>query len=454
MLQATQTLEWLIQQLGHTTDMVNKPLKSNQKEATLVFIKTLVDSDKIQQMIIKPFFEIETRGNFIDYLHSLPDGQEITSQDQMLSELSKGSIVVSMNNYLFMFDIKKVHTNTVPITSLENTVLGPQSSMSEDIHTNINLIRNRYHQPTLTVEMLELGSKSIQSLAVIYDRELVDKTALEQIKYRLEQLNSKPLIQSTAELQRLINGRKVSLFPFFMITERADRIVYNLSVGKIVLSLDGDPSTIVAPAIFTDFMAAMDDKYHSKIYTKFVQILRYVGLFITLLLPGFYVAATSYNPEILHTELALSVAGSRVGVPYPSYVEVTFMLIIMELLIEASIRLPKTISAAATTVGGLILGTGITEAALASNIMIIVVSAVAISNFAIPIGELNSAIRVLKYVFILFATIAGLAGLTFGLLAIVMYLTNSESYGEPYLKINIDLKSKGEQQRADIFIIL
>src|SRR5690606_32155382 len=159
MLQATQTLEWLIQQLGHTTDMVNKPLKSNQKEATLVFIKTLVDSDKIQQLIIKPFFEIETRGNFLDYLRSLPDGQEITSQEQVLSELTKGSVVVSMNNYLFMFDIRKVNTNMVPTTSLENTVLGPQSSLSEDIHTNINLIRNRYHQPTLTVEMLELGDR-------------------------------------------------------------------------------------------------------------------------------------------------------------------------------------------------------------------------------------------------------------------------------------------------------
>jgi len=447
MLPAKNTIEWLTKELKHTFDLVEKPLKLNQKEAVLLFIKTLVDSDKIQLLIIKPFFEIEASGNFIDYLRSLPDGQEITSKEQVLTELTKGSVVVEIHNYLFMFDIKKVNTNTVPTTSLENTVLGPQSSLSEDIRTNINLIRQRYHQPTLTVEMLEIGSKSIQSLAVIYDRDLVDHTALEQIKNKIEHLD-KPLIQSTAELQRLINGRAVSLFPFMMITERTDRIVYNLGSGKIILSLDGDPSTIIAPAIFTDFMAAMDDKYHSQIYTRFVQILRYVGLFISLLLPGFYVASTAYNPEILHTELAISVAGSRVGVPYPSYVEVTFMLIIMELLIEASIRLPKTISAAATTVGGLILGTAITEAALASNIMIIVVSAVAISNFSIPIGELNSAVRVLKYMFILLATAAGIAGLTFGLLAIVMYLTNSESFGEPYLKINIDkkMKTKEEQQ--------
>lgn len=118
------------------------------------------------------------------------------------------------------------------------------------------------------------------------------------------------------------------------------------------------------------------------------------------------------------------------------------MLIIMELLVEASIRLPKTISAAATTVGGLILGTAMTEAALASNIMIIVVSAVAISNFAIPIGELNNAVRVLKYALILFASTTGIAGLTLGFLTIVLYLTNSESFGEPYLKLSIKNKPR------------
>jgi len=446
MLQANNTLEWLTNELQPSFDLIKKPLKNNQKEAVLLFIKTLVDNDKIQLMLIKPFFEIEMLGSFLDYLRSLPDGQEVTTRDQILSELIKGSVVVSINDSLFMFDIKKVNTSTVPTTSLENTVLGPQSSLSEDIHTNINLIRHRYHQSTLTVEMLDIGTKSNQSLALIYDRDLVNINALEQIKTKLEHLD-KPLVQSTAELQRLINGKKYSLFPFMMITERTDRIVYNLSSGKIALTLDGDASTILAPAIFTDFMSAMDDKYHSNIFTMFVKTLRYIGLFISLLLPGFYVASTAYNPVILHTELALSVAGSRVGIPYPSYVEVTFMLILMELLIEASIRLPKTISAAATTVGGLILGTAITEATLASNIMIIVVSAVAICNFSIPIGELNSAVRVLKYVLIIFATTTGLAGLTLGLLGIVMYLTNCESFGEPYLKLHLQkkLKMKGDK---------
>lgn len=438
-MHAKEMVDYLMKELKPTFDLVQKPLKINQKEVVLLFIKTVVDSDRIQQTIIKPFFEMDTLKDFQAYLISLPDEQEITSKDQVLTELTKGSLVVAIKDQLFMFDMKKVNTNTVPPTALENTLLGPQTSLSEDIHTNINLIRHRYHQPSLSVEIFVVGKKTNQSLAIIYDRDLVNQMVLERIKEKIKNLD-KPIVQSTAELQRMMNGKKYSLFPTMIITERTDRIVYNLSGGKVVLALDGNPTTIIAPTVFFDLMVAMDDNYHSYWVTKFIRLIRYLGLFISLLLPGFYVAATSYNPEILQSQLALSVAGSRVGVPYPSYIEVILMLIIMELLVEASIRLPKAVSAAATTVGGLILGTAITEAALASNIMVIIVSAVAISNFAISISELNHAVRVLKYALIIIASLNGVAGLVLGFLGIVMYLTQSRSFGEPYLKLFIQKK--------------
>lgn len=439
-LQSKEKIDWLSNGLKPTFDLVEKQLEHRKKKAQLLFIKTLVNSDTIQQTIIKPFFEMDTEEDIMAYLSSLPDQQDITSREQILNELTKGSVVVIIQDSTFMFDMKTVNTNTVPPTMLETTLQGPQTSLSEDLQTNVNLIRHRYHQPTLSVEAVEVGKKSNQALAIIYDRDLVNQDILQMIKTKIENLDE-PIIQSSAELQRILNGKKYSLFPTMMSTERTDRIVYNLSGGKVVLLLDGNPTTIIAPTVFFDFMSAMDDNYHSYWFTKFGRIIRYLGLFTTLLLPGFYVAATSYNPEILQSQLALSVAGSRVGVPYSSYMEVLFMLVFMELLVEASIRLPRSISGAATTVGGLILGTAATEATLASNIMIIVVAAVAICNFAIPISELNHSVRILKYVIILFAAIAGVAGLVLSFIAIIMYLTHIRSFGEPYLKVYVQRKA-------------
>ena len=190
-------------------------------------------------MIIKPFFEMDTEEDMKAYLSSLPDQQDITSREQILSELTKGSVVVGIQDLIFMLDMKTVNTNTVPPTMLETTILGPQTSLSEDIQTNVNLIRHRYHQPSLSVEMAEVGEKSNQSLAIIYDRDLVNEGVLQIIKTKINNLDE-PIVQSTAELQRMMNGKKYSLFPTMMITERTDRIVYNLSGGKTGLLLDGE----------------------------------------------------------------------------------------------------------------------------------------------------------------------------------------------------------------------
>mgnify|MGYP005828329193 CR=1 FL=1 len=429
-----EELEWLINELKPSSDILHKPLRLEDKQAELVYIKSVVDGAQLQQIVIKPFFELASDQHVEAYLKSLPNQQEFTSKEQVLLELTKGSVVVKLKDELLLFDIKKVNTDTVRETNIEPTIMGPQYALSEDLVTNLNLIRQRYHNSSLTVETVEVGKKSNQSLAIIYDEEYVLAGVLKQIKSQLDSLDE-PVIQTTTQLQRFINKQKRSLIPIMMMTERTDRVVYNLAGGKVVLLLDGSPTTIIAPAIFWDFMTSMEDNYGMYWVTKFSKLLRYLGLFVSLILPGLYVAATSFNPEVFRVELALSIAGSRIGVPYPSFVEVLFMLIFMELLTEASIRLPKAVTGTATTVGGLILGTAATEATLASNIIIIIVGAVAISTFVIPINEMSFAIRFMRYVLLLFATVAGLAGLTLGLIGLLMYVTNRDSFGEPYFKI-------------------
>jgi Bacillus/Clostridium GerA spore germination protein. len=109
------------------------------------------------------------------------------------------------------------------------------------------------------------------------------------------------------------------------------------------------------------------------------------------------------------------------------------MLIMMEFLIEASLRLPKTIGQTATTVGGLILGQAATQAHLVSNIMIIVVATVAISNFMIPTISMNLAVRVAKYGLLLLTVFTGIFGIYLGLYAIIMYTFSIYTYGLPFL---------------------
>lgn len=432
-------IDLLAEKLEPSFDIINQKLQSDNITVHLLYLKTVVDNDQIQNYIIKPFFEMGSIQLFDSYIASLPQNNKIETNEKVLSQLSRGSVLVQTQEQNYLLDLKKITTNLVLETNIEPTIQGPELGLSEDIQTNLNIIRHRYHNISLKIETHQIGTSNNQTLAILYDQENVNDSVLKNLQEKVKNLN-RSVILSSSELQRLLNDKKWTFMPIMMITERSDRVIQNIAGGKVVLILDGTPNAIIAPSVFFDFMTSMDDKYLPFGISKFLKVLRYFGLFICLLLPGVYVAVTSYNPEILRSELAFSVAGSRVGVPFPSFIEVLFLLVFMELLTEASIRLPRAISGTATTVGGLILGTAATEAALTSNIMVIIVSAVAIATFAIPINEMSFAIRLIRYVLLFFGTIAGITGLILSFLAFVLYLTNLESFGEPYLKLFIQRK--------------
>ncbi|WP_244910523.1 spore germination protein [Caldibacillus thermoamylovorans] len=432
-------IDLLAEKLEPSFDIINQKLQSDNITVHLLYLKTVVDNDQIQSYIIKPFFEMGSIQLFDSYIASLPQNNKIETNEKVLSQLSRGSVLVQIQEQNYLLDLKKITTNLVLETNIEPTIQGPELGLSEDIQTNLNIIRHRYHNISLKIETHQIGTSINQTLAILYDQENVNDSVLKNLQEKVKNLKHS-VILSSSELQRLLNDKKWTFMPIMMITERTDRVIQNIAGGKVVLILDGTPNAIIAPSVFFDFMTSMDDKYLPFGVSKFLKVLRYFGLFICLLLPGVYVAVTSYNPEVLRSELAFSVAGSRVGVPFPSFIEVLFLLVFMELLTEASIRLPRAVSGTATTVGGLILGTAATEAALTSNIMVIIVSAVAIATFAIPINEMSFAIRLIRYVLLFFGTIAGITGLILSFLAFVLYLTNLESFGEPYLKLFIQRK--------------
>jgi len=428
-------------ELHGSPDLVNQMLEANGTVCELWYISSVCDSEKIHKDLYVPFFEERDKKEYEDYLLSLSSIRQIEDGDHPVELLLRGSVLIFLNHFILTLEVKNYLNKTIPDTTIETTIQGPQTGLSEDLETNLNIIRHRYHQSSLTIEDRKIGNKSQMGLKLLYDAKEVDLEVLKELHQRLGKID-KDVIQSVSQLSRMITRHRSFLFPTIVITERPDRIAYNLSKGKIIVIMEGTRFALILPSVFYDFMSSMDDLYLPSWIAKFLVILRYMGLGTALLLPAMYVGITAFNPEFFRVQLALSIAGSRMSVPYPAYIEVLFMLIMMELLTEASIRLPKAIGPTATTVGGLILGQAATEAGLVSNIMIIIVSAVAISNFVIPINEMSFAMRVTKYLLLLLATFTGLIGVIVGLVGIIYYLVSLNSFGKPYLAFFIDEQFK------------
>lgn len=105
----------------------------------------------------------------------------------------------------------------------------------------------------------------------------------------------------------------------------------------------------------------------------------------------------------------------------------------MEVLREATIRLPQMIGGALSIVGVLVIGQAAVGAGLASPITVVIVALTTIGSFATPAYNAAIALRMLRFPLIILAGMFGLYGVMIGTILIVNHLLFLESFGVPYM---------------------
>jgi spore germination protein len=113
-------------------------------------------------------------------------------------------------------------------------------------------------------------------------------------------------------------------------------------------------------------------------------------------MPALYIAITSFHYYAVPLELLLSLAKSRVEVPFLPIIEILILEITVELIREAAIRLPTYIGTAVSVFAGLIIGQAAVEAGIVSNLVIVIVAATATASYVVPSTDMALSIRILR----------------------------------------------------------
>ncbi|ACS99566.1 spore germination protein [Paenibacillus sp. JDR-2] len=318
-----------------------------------------------------------------------------------------------------------------PIT--ENVLQGPMNAFIEDLDVNTALIRQQIHSSKLKMWETIVGTASYTRVALFYYEGAIDADLLGQLKERIANIRTDAIQDSVQIVNLLMSKKRLHLFPLAISTERPDRVSMDLLKGKAIIMIDGSPFALSVPSVYTDFWHSPEDKYVNPFVTQFLLTLRFLAMFINLFLPALYVALTSINVDVNRLEISLAAAASREGVPYPVFIETLLMLVMIDFITEAGLRLPKTVSSTVTMVGGVVLGQAIIQANIVSNLLIIVVAATAITNFIVIDYQMGLVQRILKYFIVVGASIAGLLGILFCFACLVFYLSCLETFGAPYL---------------------
>jgi hypothetical protein len=111
--------------------------------------------------------------------------------------------------------------------------------------------------------------------------------------------------------------------------------------------------------------------------------------------------------------------------------EILVIIILFEILNEASIRMPKHLGLAMSIVGALILGDTAVNAGLISPPAVMIVAVSSITIFIVP--DQSGQLSLLRMLFTLLGGMLGLYGMILGGIFLINYLSNFNSYGAPYL---------------------
>lgn len=144
-------------------------------------------------------------------------------------------------------------------------------------------------------------------------------------------------------VEQLIQDDSKVAFPQMISTERPDKAANHLLEGRVVILVNGSPYSLIVPGVFIDFLSSPEDLNLKHQYANLLKIIRLIAAFITLLLPGLYIAVLNFHTELVPTPLLFTIAGSRNSVPFPVIFEVLLMEISFELIREAGLRIPNPI---------------------------------------------------------------------------------------------------------------
>ena len=435
---------YLRKRLENCSDILIRPMKlgeGHKVDCLMVYIEVAVSNMMLEDSaigkMVNHFWEVSP-DQILEFVRNnslgIADVKKLEDMEEAIKALLAGNAVFFMDGYDCAMKISSKGYPGLGVTEAEKeqVLRGSKEGFGDSVKSNSALVRKRLRDTRLKVEEYFVGVRSHTLVQILYMEDLVHEKLLEDVKERLEEFEIDGILDS-GMLEQLTEDAWYSPFPQYQTTERPDRAVQEILNGKVVLLCDNSPEALVLPGNFNSFMESSEDWYHRFEMASFLRVLRYLAVIMAVILPGLYLAVIRFHTQILPSNLILSFAEAREGVPFSSVVELIFLELAFELIREAGVRIPGALGNAIGIVGGLVIGQAAVEANLVSPIVVMIVALTALGSLTVPNEEFASAFRLLKYGFLILGGYLGIYGLVLGVYFTVGHLAGLLSFGVPYL---------------------
>ena len=433
-------IERLKKDTNNDKDIVYRQKIINDEEIYIIYNEALTDNNKISDFIIRSLDSIDYRYDKKSILYEVIKNDinnfkvtEVDTYKDICYFLNNGFAIILLKNSKYLaLETKKNLTRSIGEPITETTLRGSMDSFVEEIQTNVGLIRRRIKDNNLWTINNDVGKYTKTKTTIMYINGVCKDELVNKVNNLIKDIDIDGVI-SSGNIKNLIEKENKSVFPTILTTQSPDKVSKALLRGKLAIIIDGVPYALILPSTLNDYFMSVEDSEGKSINVTFTRIIRYLAFFISLLTPALYISITTYNQELLPTDLLISFASQRESVPFPAFFEALIMIMSFEILRESDLRIPSFSSSSLSIVGALILGEAAVNAGIVSPIMIIVIAITAISALIFPEPELINGLRWYRLLFMFGAAYLGIIGVVLVFIFFLLNLSSLESFSIPYL---------------------
>jgi spore germination protein KA len=425
--------------IGRNSDVVVRKIQvpaCPSGPVLLVCLDDIVETHTIEQNIVDPLFKTSLPADQWDEGAIDPmDVSRATQWPDILEKLASGNTLIFAPNLTFAWVVgtSKFPQRSVTRPQTELAVRGPEEAFNEMLTTQKGQIRHRVHSPDLLFLDFKVGTIQKSAVAVAYIEGIANPALVTTVVERIKSIDVDGVV-NMGQIAGIIRDHPLSIFPTARQTERLDIAVFRLMQGAVLVMLDGDPFVLIAPSPLIDFYRTAMDYSSSWVDTSFVRAIRFIGWIFGIYLPALYVGIAAVNPSILPGSLFVVMQAANIGMAFPGVIQILLMILIIETLREAALRLPKNLSTTIGTVGAIVVGTAVVKAGLINTQIVIIMTLTALSIFSTPVYELTGTWRVLGWMMLMVSFVLGIVGMVLITMAVIAVLVDMKSFGTPYFE--------------------
>ncbi|MHC1694172.1 MAG: spore germination protein [Eubacteriales bacterium] len=433
-------------------DIKKRELKNGDNSAYVLYIEQLTDKPALSDELIRPLMK-----HFSDYpdmknrAERLAEGvihgfvsKTDDKADKIIGYILDGMSVtiIGGDECYLISNTKKVEKRGTESPHLTYTLRGPRDSFTENLDSNLSLIRYRVKDPNLCFNYLTVGRRSKTKIVIIYIGDVANDGIVNDVTNRIKQIDVDGLTDS-GQLQKYILNKKMNLFPQMGIVERSDMAARQLLDGKVIVLMEGSFLALSAPQVFSDFFVSCDDVYDNRFIGTLMKVIRIISTFLALCFTAVYVAILNFHIDTLPASFIVSIRNANEGVPFTVLIGALLIEIILELLREALLRVPKQIGSGVGIVGGIVIGQSAIAAKIFSPLLLIVVALSMLSSFTAPDYTIMNPLRIIKFALIVVSGCFGLVGFVLLFSIIIMNMISMNSFGVAYTTPSAPLNLNG-----------